>query len=350
MVRFSRIAGLFAITAVVATACSSAATPAPTSAPATPPPATAQPATQAPATQAPATQAPATEAPATEAPATEAPATEAPSAAPSFEIVATVPADQLLFPDKLVVCSDMPYPPLEYFDAEGNPIGSDIEMAQGIADRLGLQLEVVNSVFDTIIPALTGGKCDIIVSFQNITADRLEQVDMVMYYEAGQAFLVQAGNPDNIQAMEDLCGKKIAVEAGTTMLDFLGGTGDFEATGLPSVCATANLPAAEPKPYQKDSDAVAALQSGTASAYLADFPVAAGYALDLPDQFALAPLPQIAPAPVGISVAKTNTGLRDAVKAALLSMIADGSYLDILTQYGIESGAVTADQVNAPPQ
>jgi polar amino acid transport system substrate-binding protein len=275
-------------------------------------------------------------------------ATPTPTAAPS--IVATVPDDQLIFNGKLVICSDMPYPPLEYFDEDGNPLGSDIELGAEIGRRLGLTMEVVNSVFDTIIPALTGGRCDIIISFQNINDERLAQVDMILYYEAGQAFLVQAGNPANIQTIEDLCGKKIAVESGTTMLDYLGGTGDFATTGLPSICQAASLAAAEPQPYGKDSDAVAALQAGTADAYLADFPVAAGYANDRPDTFALAPLPQIAPAPVGISVAKTNTGLRDAVKTALISMIEDGTYLEILTKYHIESGAVTVEQVNAPVQ
>jgi len=269
-----------------------------------------------------------------------------PTPAPS--IVATVPDDQLLFPGKLVICSDMPYPPQEYFDADGNPIGSDIEIGEGIAARLGLTTEVVNSVFDTIIPALTGGKCDLIISAQNINPDRLSQVDMIPFFQAGQAFLVQAGNPGNIQTTQDLCGKKVAVESGTTMLDFLGGTGDFASTGLPSICTAANLPQPEPQPFAKDSDAVASLQAGSADAYMADLPVVIGYATAQPEQFAQAPVPQIAPALEGISVAKTNTGLRDAVQAALVSMIDDGSYLAILTKYDVQSGAISADQVTAP--
>jgi polar amino acid transport system substrate-binding protein len=273
-------------------------------------------------------------------------ASESPAPAPS--IVATVPAEQLLFADKLVICSDLPYPPQEYFDEQGNPIGSDIEIGQGIAARLGLTAQVENSFFDTIIPALTGGKCDVIISAQNITPERLAQVDMIPFFQAGQAFLVQAGNPANIQTTQDLCGKKIAVESGTTMLDYLGGTGAFAASGLPAVCTAANLPAAEPQPYAKDSDAVAALQAGVADAYMSDLPVVIGYATAQPDTFAQAPVPQIDPALEGISVATTNTALRDAVKAALLSMISDGTYMNILTKYHVESGAITADQVNAP--
>ena len=101
-----------------------------------------------------ASSAAATEAP-TAAPSAAASASEAPSAAPSASAsaVATVPAAQLIFPGKLVICSDIPYPPLEYFDDAGNPTGSDIEIATGIANKLGLTVQIENSVFDTIIAA-----------------------------------------------------------------------------------------------------------------------------------------------------------------------------------------------------
>jgi polar amino acid transport system substrate-binding protein len=279
-------------------------------------------------------------------------ASQSPGPAPS--VVATVPEDQLLFPGKLVVCSDLPYPPQEYFDENGNPIGSDIEIAQGIAARLGLQAEVLNSVFDTIIPALTGGKCDIILSAQNINPERLSQVDMIPYFQAGQAFLVQKGNPANLQTSTDLCGKTVAVEAGTTMLDYLSGTGTSKGAGLPKVCSDANLPAVVAKPFQKDSDALAALQAGTADAYFSDLPVVIGYAEAQPEQFEVSPVPQIDPALEGISVAKPadpntpHSPIYDAVKTALLAMMSDGSYQAILAKYGVEQGAITPDVVNTP--
>jgi polar amino acid transport system substrate-binding protein len=267
--------------------------------------------------------------------------------------VAVIPSDQLLFAGKLVICSDMPYPPQEYFDANGNPIGSDIEIGQEIARRLGLATVVQNSVFDTIIPALTGGKCDIILSAQNINSDRLTQVDMIPYFQAGQAFMVQKGNPAHIQTTEDLCGKKIAVEAGTTMLDYLAGTGNYSGAGLTKTCTDAGKPAPDNKTFAKDSDAVAALQAGTTDAYFSDLPVVIGYVEAQPNAFEQAPVPQIDPALEGISVAKSatagqHTAIYDAVKAALLSMISDGSYLNILTKYKVQSGAITADVVNTP--
>ncbi len=288
------------------------------------------------------------------APESMAPESSAPTPAASIAVVATIPPELLLFTGKLVVCSDLPYPPQEYFDAEGNPIGSDIEIAQGIAARLGLTAQVENSVFDTIIPALTGGKCDIIVSAQNINDDRLTQVDMIPYFQAGQAFLVQKGNPSNLQVQTDLCGKKVAVEAGTTMLDFLSGTGTFKNGGLPKICSDASLPDVQATPFQKDPDALSALQAGAADAYFSDLPVVIGYADAQPDTFEVAPVPQIDPALEGISIAKSTdpavatSPIFDAVKAALLAMISDGSYQAILAKYHVDAGAITSDVVNTP--
>ena len=343
MFRSTRLAVLGAAALMIATACGTAA---PTAAPASAGP---QGGSTAPS---PAATAAASLAPSS---ATSAAASSAASPAASVAVVASIPPDQLLFPGKLTICSDLPYPPQEYFDEAGNAIGSDIEIGQAIAARLGLQAEIVNSVFDTIIPALTGGKCDVIISAQNINDDRLTQVDMIPYFQAGQAFLVQKGNPANLQAQTDLCGKKVAVEAGTTMLDFLSGTSDFKGAGMPKICSDASLPPAQATPFPKDSDALAALQAGAADAYFADLPVVIGYAEAQPDAFEVAPVPQIEPALEGISVAKSvdpattaHSPIYEAVKTALLAVIDDGTYQSILEKYGVEQGAITPDVVNTP--
>lgn len=268
------------------------------------------------------------------------------SPSPAASPVATVPSGQLIFSGQLVICSDIPYPPQEFFDDNGNPIGSDIDIGAEIAHRLGLLMKVENSVFDTIIPALTGGKCDIIISAQNINPDRLKQVDMVPYFRAGQAFVVAKGNPKGIKTKDDICGKTVAVEAGTTMLDFLQGTGDYEGSGLSEGCTKAGKQAINIKTFQKDNDALLALQSGTADAYFADSPTAGYYVSQHADQFEL-PGVTLDESLEGISVDKSKTGLRDAVKTALLSMISDGKYAEILKKWGLEDSGLTADQVNS---
>jgi polar amino acid transport system substrate-binding protein len=260
--------------------------------------------------------------------------------------VATVPAGELSFAGKLIACMDIPYPPQEFFDDAGNPTGSDFDIGVEIARRLGLTYQVENSVFDTIIPALIGGKCDVIISAQNINPDRLKQVDMIPYFKAGQAFVVAKGNPKGIATQDDLCGKIVAVQSGTTMLDYLQGTGDYEGSGLSEGCTEAGNPAIDIKTFQKDNDALLALQSGTADAYFADSPVAGYYVAQHQDQFELPGL-TLEEAIQGISIDKSKNGLRDAVKTALLSMIDDGTYAEILAKWGLEDSGLTADQVNS---
>ena len=305
-----------AVLAITVSACSSAATTAPT-APPTQPPASAVTPSVAPSV------------------APSVPASVAPSVVP-------VPSGQLAFAGKLVICSDIPYPPQEFFDANGNATGSDIDIGGEIAKRLGLTAVVQNSVFDTIIAAVTAGKCDIIISAQNITADRVKQVDMIPYFEAGQSFVVAAGNPAAINTTNDLCGKKVAAETGTTEVDYLQGTGAYKGQGLSAACTSKNLAAINIKSFGKDSDALLALQSGQVDAYFADSPVAGYYTVQHPDQFALSGIAPLQPAFEGISVTQANTGLRDAVQQALVGMINDGTYLTILKKYGDDSGAVTA--------
>ncbi len=265
---------------------------------------------------------------------------------PAASQVATVPTDQLNVPGSLFACIDIPYPPQEAFSDSGEPIGSDVDLGREIATRLGLKFTVENTVFPVIIPALLGNKCDIIISAQNINADRLKQVDMIPYFKAGQAVVVAKGNPKGIKTKDDLCGTTVAVQNGTTELDFLQGTSDYKGAGLSAACVKAGKQAINIKTFDKDSDALLALQAGTADSYFADSP-AAGYAVNNhATQFELSGI-TLEQAIEGISVAKTKTKLRDAVKAALLSMIADGKYAAILQTWGLKSGGITADQVNS---
>jgi polar amino acid transport system substrate-binding protein len=273
-----------------------------------------------------------------------------PSATANPTPVASVPTEALAFAGKLTVCIDIPYPPQEFFDASGNPTGSDVDIATEIAHRLGLEARIENSVFSTIIAAVTSGKCDIIVSAQNITADRLGSVNMIPYFQAGQSFVVSKGNPKAIKVELDLCGKKAAAETGTTEADYINGTGDYKGAGLNKKCTDASKPVVNLQEFEKDSDALLALSAGQVDAYFADSPVAGYYAVQQPNQFELSGV-TVEIALEGISVPKDATGstvkrqLADAIVTALKSMIADSTYMNILNKYGDQAGAVDATAV-----
>ena len=261
--------------------------------------------------------------------------------------VATIPDSSLAQAKHLLICTDFPYPPQEYFDENGNPQGLDIEIGNEIANRLGLKVQYVNSVFDTIIAAVTSGKCDIILSAQNITTDRSKQISQIPYFEAGQSMVAAKGNPQKITGVSDLCGKAAAAESGTTEADYLQGTGDYVGKGLTQACTAAGKAAINVVVTQKDTDALQQLQSGKVAVYFADSPVAAYYTVQHPDQFqvvgqVMEPIAEGIGVPCGQQdcTSAPLSVVGKAVETALKSMQADGTYLKILTKWNLASSAV----------
>ena len=259
-----------------------------------------------------------------------------------------VPADQLIKAGTLTACSDTSYPPQESLDTSNVAIGSDIDLGKEIAKRLGLTLAVKSTTFDSIIPALQGGSCDIIISAQTITAERQAAVDMVPYFAAGQSFVVAKGNPSNVMSIDDLCGKTVAAEKGTIEADHIGGTGSgYDATNsLNANCKTKGKADITLQVFDADTNALAALQAGTVVAHFTDEPVAGYEVVNGGGKFEMVNAMTLERGAEGISVPKTKTALRDAVKSTVLAMIGDGTYSTILGKWGVTSGAITAADVN----
>jgi polar amino acid transport system substrate-binding protein len=258
---------------------------------------------------------------------------------------------QLVKAGTLTVCSDTSYPPQESLDSSNKAVGSDIDLATEIAKRMNLTLAVKSTVFDSIIPALQGSNCDIIVSAQTITKERQAVVTMIPYFAAGQSFVVLKGNPQNIKTIDDLCGKAVAAEKGTIEADNVAGTGSgYDATNsLNANCKTKGKADITLQVFDADTAALAALQAGTVVAHFTDEPVAGYEVAKGNGAFELVPAMTLERGAEGISVLKTNTSLIDSVKKALKDMMADNTYTKILTTWGVQSGAVTSADVDATP-
>lgn len=125
----------------------------------------------------------------------------------------------LISEDTLTVCTDAPYEPFEFEDPDSPSgySGFDIDIMQEIADRLGLELAVVNTGFDPIESgvAMASDECDIAAAAMTITEERAENVLFTDgYFEADQSLLVKADS--GISSLEDLSGMRIAVQSATT--------------------------------------------------------------------------------------------------------------------------------------
>ncbi len=291
-------------------------------------------ATSAPASVAPsvAASASAVASPSAAASASTAPSASASAASPSA--AAVVAPDRIKAAGKLVWCSDISYAPEEFYAADGKTAqGSDIDIAAHIAQVWGVTNQVDNTSFDSIILSLKAKKCDLIISGMNDTADRQKEVDFVDYLKVGQGLLVPAGNPKGIHTLEDLSGKSVAVQKGTTNLDALNAANDqLKAAGKPAI----NI-----QVFTQDTNAFQQLALGRVDAYSTDSPVVAYYN-SLPanaGKFEIGGQP-ISPAPIGIAMRKDDPGMKDAVQAVIDQMYADGSLAQIVAKWGMTNAVV----------
>lgn len=128
------------------------------------------------------------------------------------------PAFETIEEGVLRVGSDIPFPPFE-FRRGGEETGFDVELVEEIASRLGgLEVEWVDTAFDTIFTQLAGGRFDMVASATTITPERAQQVSFTEpYYLAQQALTINREETPDIQSTDDLGdGDSVAVQQGTT--------------------------------------------------------------------------------------------------------------------------------------
>jgi len=220
---------------------------------------------------------------------------------------------KLVNPGKLTVGSDVAYPPFEYTNqTTGEYEGFDIDLAKELAKRLGLELEVVNTAWDGIIPGLLAHKYDVIISAMTITEERAKQVSFSdPYFEAKQVILAKKGS--GIKGVEDLAGKKVGVQLGTT--------GDFAAQKL-----IENGIEFELIKYEDTPSALMAIEKGDIDAAIIDNFVAYLAQKNNPDVFEVIEDKTFEPEYYGIAVNKDNPALLEAINKALKEMKEDGTY------------------------
>jgi polar amino acid transport system substrate-binding protein len=210
---------------------------------------------------------------------------------------------------QLTVCSDMPYEPFE-FEEDGETTGFDYDVVSAMGEQLGVTTEFVTTPFDGIIPALAAGNCDMIASAMTITEERAEQVDFTdAYFDADQSLLVLAENEDTFASLDDLAGKRIGVQSGTTGKTY----------------AEENAPEdAEIIEFQTGDEMFPALVSGDIDAALQDLPVNGYRASQDPEQFVVTATFSTGEQ-YGFAVTK-GSALLGPLNAALASIRDDGTY------------------------
>lgn len=117
--------------------------------------------------------------------------------------------------EKLVMGTNAAFPPYEFVDDNGDIVGIDAEIAQAVADKLGMELEIKDMEFDSLISAVAGGSIDFALAGMTVNEERLLSVDFSDTYATGvQVIIVKESSA--IATVDDLAGKKIGVQSGTT--------------------------------------------------------------------------------------------------------------------------------------
>jgi polar amino acid transport system substrate-binding protein len=252
--------------------------------------------------------------------------------------VSEVPAD-IASKGSLVVAADASYAPDEFLAADGTTVqGMDADLAQALGKELGLSVKVENITFDSIIPGLVDGRYDLGMSSFTDTKDREKQVNFVTYFSAGTSFFEKASGAPTVTDLSSLCGLKVSVESGTTE--------QTDAQGQSKTCTSAGKAAVDVESFPTQSAANLALSSGRADVSMADSPVAAYQVKQSNGAFKLVGT-SYGTAPYGIAVPKTDGTLDLAIQDALKALISNGTYSQILTKWGLTSGAITNPAINA---
>lgn len=220
---------------------------------------------------------------------------------------------------KLVMATDAAWAPFEYIADSDTPVGSDIDLAQAIADKWGVELEIINAAFDTLPQYLDNGKADIIIAAMTITEERKEQMAFSDPYTISAQYIIVQENDDSIKTIEDLAGKKTAVHLGTT--------GDLLVSGEVEKGCLKDT-GAEVVQYKNLTEGCLALQKGAVDAVMLDILPAQNYCAvnkGLKCFEAVYKDGSSTKEEYGIAVKKGNTELVEAINEVIKPMVADGS-------------------------
>ena len=259
-----------------------------------------------------------------------------PSVSADENLAAMVP-DSIASDGVIAVGSDTTYAPSEFIAEDGTTIvGFDVDLFTLVAAKLGLKAEFTTAPFDSIIAGVGSGKYEAGVSSFTINPDRLAEVTMVSYYNAGTQWSTKKGNPEDVDP-ENACGLAIAVQKATVQVD--------DITARSQACTDAGKPAITIDQYDAQSDATAAVVSGKDVAGLADSPVRAYAVQRTNGQLELLGDVYDA-APYGYVVPKDQADFAQAIADAVKALVADGSYQKVLEKWGVQDGAITDPTVN----
>lgn len=209
---------------------------------------------------------------------------------------------------KIKIGLDDSYPPMEFRDEKNNLVGFDIDFANAIGKKLGVEVEFTTTEWKGILLALQSGKFDAIISGLSITEKRKESIAFSEpYVMGGLVIAVKKGN-NSIKKLEDLKGKVLACQ--------MGSTGHKAAQTMKEL--------KEVKAYDKITEAFNELSIGRIDAVIMDAQVGGYYLAKNPGKFQVLE-EKVSEGPMGIGFKKEDKELKEEVQKAVNELKEDGT-------------------------
>jgi polar amino acid transport system substrate-binding protein len=232
----------------------------------------------------------------------------------------------------LVVATSADYPPYEFLISENSKnkiVGMDIDLAEAIAKKLGVKLEIKNMQFDSVLASVSAGKTDIAISGFNITEEHKKSFDFsISYYHSGQVALINKKDADKYTKLSDFSRKKIMTQQGSVCNDV----------------AKKQLPDSQMITTDAVPNGVMQLQSGKVEAMILDIAVAKGYADNNPDlAISIAKFKEDGSEENGIVLPKNSGKLKKEIDAIVKEQVSSGKVKEYLKKNGKLQAQIAKD-------
>lgn len=275
-------------------------------------------------------------------------------------IAGEVPSDMLALAP-FQIATDATYAPNEFVDPDSGAIkGWDIDFGNSICKVMGVACTFNNVTFDDIIAQLKastpsevagGDKPRYVFSISSWSPTQPREdsgIDFITYYRAGEAWITKASGGTTISSAADMCGKTVAVEAGTTEESDAWGYMGMQVGGTPisgdaDNCKKAGKPDIKVTSFATQTEANTALESSRADVGFLDQPVAAYQVKTSGGKLKSIGQP-CSVAPYGLAIVK-GSKLEQALTDAIKYLMDKGFYKTILDNWGVATGAITSSDV-----
>ena len=212
------------------------------------------------------------------------------------------------------------------FQKDGKLTGFDIDMIDALSKKIKVAPKAMNMEFKGLIPALQGGRIDIINSAMYMNPQRAEQVDFVPYLQIGNQVIVQAANPNKITGRDNsLCGKSIAVT--------LGAIEETYARQDEKRCKETNLQAPNVMTFPTAQDAALSVAQGRADAFFDSTPGAVTLMEKLPGKYATVGGEFETHTHLGMAARKGDAAMKEMIETGLKEIVADGTYKELIKKW-----------------